>query len=45
MATQERDIKKEDQGWLSIALIILLFPTLFFLCVFIPIWTGLTPRW
>ena len=39
-----RDEKKELIGWMSIALIMLLFPLLFFLCVYFPIWVGWTPR-
>lgn len=35
-----RDMKKEAEGWLSLALIMFLFPVLFFLCVFFPIWLG-----
>lgn len=41
----ERDLKREATGWISIAVVMLLFPALFFLCVFFPIWVGLTPRW
>ncbi len=39
-----RDHKREAFGWLQLALIILLFPCLFFLCVFFPIWMGWTAR-
>ena len=39
-----RDMHKEHLGWLTIAGIILLFPILFFLCVYFPIWIGWTPR-
>jgi len=39
------DKSKEAAGWLSLALIMLLFPALFFFCVFFPIWIGITPRW
>ena len=45
MATTERDMGKEAAGWVSIALIMLAFPVLFFLCVFFPIWIGMTPEW
>jgi len=31
---------KEALGWLSFVLIMLLFPALFFTCVFIPKWFG-----
>lgn len=34
----------EGRGWLQIAMIILLFPALFFLCVFFPIWMGWATR-
>ena len=36
---------KEGIGWLTLAFMMFLFPALFFLCVFFPIWIGLTPRW
>lgn len=45
MAKPVRDLKREAQGWIGIAAVMLLFPALFFLCVFFPIWVGLTPRW
>ncbi|MDE3269217.1 MAG: hypothetical protein OYH77_02920 [Pseudomonadota bacterium] len=32
--------KREGLGWLSMVLLMILFPLLFFLCVFIPIWWG-----
>ena len=41
----KRDPRKETTGWMSMALILFLFPTLFYLCVFFPIWVGWTPRW
>ena len=44
-ATPERDMHREAQGWISIAVIMLVFPALFFLCVFVPIWLGITTRW
>ncbi len=41
MATKDsKQLKLELQGWLSLAAIMLLFPVLFFLCVFFPIWLG-----
>ncbi|MBP6217903.1 MAG: hypothetical protein KA436_04900 [Oligoflexales bacterium] len=39
-----RDPRKEMIGWLQLAAIILIFPALFFFCVFFPIWVGWTPR-
>lgn len=45
MAKPERDATKEAVGWLSLAFVMVLFPTLFFLCVYFPIWAGFTPRW
>ncbi len=42
--TQE-ELKLEAGGWISMIAILFLFPTLFFLCVFFPIWVGWTPRW
>jgi hypothetical protein len=45
MKRVERDSAREVKGWVSIAFMMLLFPALFFLCVFFPIWVGLTPRW
>lgn len=44
MAKPERDPQKELYGWLQMASFIFLFPALFFLCVYFPIWVGLTPR-
>lgn len=41
----ERDLEREKQGWLSMAFMLLLYPALFYLCVFFPIWVGWTPRW
>ncbi len=41
----KRDLKTESWGWLGLVAIMLLFPTVFFLCVFVPIWIGITPRW
>lgn len=39
-----RDMQKENLGWFQLAILILLFPALFFLCVYFPIWVGLTPQ-
>lgn len=39
-----RSPEKEAVGWLQICAIILLFPTLFFLCVFLPMWVGWAER-
>ena len=39
-----RDPEKEHKGWIQIILIMLAFPALFFLCVFFPIWVGMTER-
>lgn len=36
------DAGKETLGWLSLTLLMVLFPLLFFLCVFLPIWLGVT---
>lgn len=44
-AKVERDLKKEAIGWVSMALVMVMFPALFFLCVYFPIWVGMTPRW
>lgn len=44
-STPDRDMQREAEGWISIAVIMLAFPALFFLCVFAPIWLGITPRW
>ncbi|MEZ4743053.1 MAG: hypothetical protein R3B45_11495 [Bdellovibrionota bacterium] len=38
-----RDHGKESIGWIYLAAVILIFPALFFACVFFPIWYGLTP--
>jgi hypothetical protein len=40
-----RDLEKEGKGWLLMIVIMFMFPALFYLCVFFPIWVGLTPRW
>ena len=45
MAEPQRDIRKEATGWIGLAVVMIAFPALFFLCVFFPIWVGLTPRW
>ena len=37
-----RDMRKEMIGWVSIASCIVMFPALFFFCVFFPIWMGWT---
>ena len=37
----EGDLTKEACGWLSLVLLMMLFPLLFFLCVFFPIWLGI----
>lgn len=39
-----RDMAREGLGWMKISLIILMFPALFFLCVFFPIWVGWATR-
>lgn len=38
---QERNAR-ESVGWLTLALMMVLFPVLFFVCVWIPIWLGVT---
>lgn len=45
MAKPQRDLGKEAIGWLSMVFLMFLFPTLFFLCVYFPIWVGWTSRW
>ena len=48
MANQEvkkRDFNREAAGWVGLIAIMLAFPVMFFLCVFVPIWVGITPRW
>lgn len=48
MATKhapQRDMNKEAIGWISMIVIMFMFPALFYLCVFFPIWVGWTPRW
>lgn len=44
-APSAEDSKLEAGGWLTMIAILFLFPALFFLCVFFPIWVGWTPRW
>ncbi|MDD9951358.1 MAG: hypothetical protein OXT67_07305 [Zetaproteobacteria bacterium] len=43
-AEQLRTPGQEQVGWLQICGIILLFPALFFLCVFLPMWVGWAER-
>ena len=43
--TQQQNLQKEAKGWLSMAFMLVLYPTLFYLCVFFPIWVGWTRRW
>ena len=43
-APTPEDLKLEAGGWMTMIAILFLFPTLFFLCVFFPIWVGWTPR-
>lgn len=38
MAEQGRE--REAAGWLGLAMFMFLFPILFFLCVWFPIWLG-----
>jgi hypothetical protein len=42
----EKDLQdnkaREATGWLTLALMMVLFPVLFFLCVWIPMWFGST---
>jgi hypothetical protein len=45
MTKPQRDQGREVKGWTSMIFVMLLFPALFFLCVFFPIWVGMTPRW
>ncbi|MGE0173900.1 MAG: hypothetical protein AB7T49_13980 [Oligoflexales bacterium] len=37
---QKSNEELESAGWLQLALIMFLFPVLFFLCVYFPIWIG-----
>lgn len=45
MAKHDHDPSRELKGWLSLAACMLIFPALFYLCVFFPIWVGWTTRW
>ena len=45
MAKPQRDIGREATGWIGLIVVMFLFPTLFFLCCYFPIWVGWTPRW
>ena len=38
----KRDLEKEGKGYLTLMLIVLLFPIGFFLCAYFPIWMGWT---
>jgi nitrogen fixation protein FixH len=42
--TVQRDEKKEFFGWIYLTLIMLLFPVLFFICVFLPMMVGWVER-
>ncbi len=35
----------EKNGWISLTVIMIAFPVLFFLCVYFPIWMGWTETW
>jgi hypothetical protein len=37
----QRDMKREAIGWISITLIMVLFPVLFFVCAYAPMWLGI----
>jgi hypothetical protein len=37
------EMKKQNEGWWSMVFFLILFPVVFFLCVFFPIWMGWTP--
>lgn len=39
MTVEKRE--RETAGWLSLAAFMLLFPLLFFICVYLPIWMGI----
>lgn len=41
-ANEQLDATKETYGWLSLLLLMVLFPLLCFACVFLPIWLGVT---
>lgn len=45
MAKVAREMAKESVGWIGIVVVMVAFPTLFFLCAFFPIWMGWAPRW
>lgn len=49
MIMSERNLQgdkaKEAVGWATLAMMMVLFPVLFFLCVFFPIWIGWTSPW
>lgn len=38
-------LNKEAQGWMTLLFMMMLFPALFFLCVWFPILVGWTRRW
>jgi hypothetical protein len=40
----QRDLNREGKGWLAMILIMFMFPALFYLCVFFPIWVGMTSQ-
>lgn len=42
MSNKDLDAKnaRESEGWLTLAFMMVLFPVLFFLCVWAPMWFG-----
>lgn len=44
-AKQEENRNKEFNGWLTLVFFMLLFPVLFFACVYFPMWIGVAGRY
>lgn len=42
MSKSQRSFRKENLGWLQVVSFVIIYPVLFFFCVFFPIWMGWT---
>lgn len=39
----KEELKKQNEGWWSLILFLVLFPVAFFVCAFLPMWMGWAP--
>lgn len=44
-AQKDENSRKEMTGWLTLIFFMLLFPVLFFACVYFPMWIGVAGRY